>query len=79
MSRHSKMKSEMKNLIKTFESDLVGQQKFNAFLQHCFYSIKNPKKKSHSKKIINKYDNLRTSIVKYILAHEKEIKLELSK
>ena len=43
----------MKNLIKTFESDLVGQQKFNAFLQHCFYGIKNPKKKTHSKKIIN--------------------------
>ena len=71
--------SELKNLIKTFESDQVGQQKFNAFLQYCFYGVKNPKKKTHSKKIINKYDNLRTSLVKYILAHEKEIKLELNK
>ena len=73
------MKPEIKKLIKTFESDQVGQQKFNAFLQYCFYGVKNPMKKTHSKKIINKYDNLRTSLVKYILAHEKEIKLELNK
>ena len=70
------MKSEMKNLINTFESDLVGQKRFNAFLQYCFYGIKIPKKKTHSKKKLNKYDNLRTSMVKYILAHEKAIKLE---
>ena len=72
------MKPEIQKLIKTFESDQVGQQRFNAFLLHCFHGIKNPKKKSHSKKIINKYDSLRTSLVKYLIAHEKEITLKLS-
>ena len=63
------MKPEIKKLIKTFESDQVGQQRFNDFLLHCFHGIKTPKKKGHSKKIINKYDSLITSLVKYLIAH----------
>ena len=59
------MKPEIKKLIKTFESDLVGQERFNAFLLHCFYGIRNPKKKSHSKKIINKFPDKKFYINTY--------------
>ena len=73
------MNPEIKNLIKTFESDNKGKKRFNDFLQYCFISIKNPKKNSKSKKIINKYDILRQDLIKYLIANEKEITAELSK
>ena len=73
------MNLEIKNLIKTFESDNKGKKRFNDFLQYCFISIKNPKKNSKSKKIINKYDILRQDLIKYLIANEKEITAELSK
>tara|TARA_B100001996_G_scaffold209230_1_gene160513 strand:+ start:518 stop:739 length:222 start_codon:yes stop_codon:yes gene_type:complete len=73
------MNFEIQNLIKTFESDNKGKKRFNDFLQYCFISIKNPKKNSNSKKIINKYDILRQDLIKYLIANEKEITAELSK
>tara|TARA_B100000131_G_scaffold7897_1_gene8187 strand:+ start:292 stop:513 length:222 start_codon:yes stop_codon:yes gene_type:complete len=73
------MNFEIQNLIKTFESDNKGKKRFNDFLQYCFISIKNPKKNSKSKKIINKYDILRQDLIKYLIANEKEITTELSK
>ncbi len=73
------MNFEIQNLIKTFESDNKGKKRFNDFLQYCFISIKNPKKNSKSKKIINKYDILRQDLIKYLIANEKEITAELSK
>jgi len=73
------MNSEIKNLIKTFESDNKGKKRFNDFLQYCFISIKNPKKKGNSKKIINKYDILRQDMISYLVANEKEITIQLSK
>jgi len=73
------MKPEIKKLIKTFESDNKGKKRFNDFLQYCFISIKNPKKNSNSKKIINKYDTLRQDMISYLVANEKEITIQLSK
>ena len=73
------MNFEIQNLIKTFESDNKGKKRFNDFLQYCFISIKNPKKNSKSKKIINKYDILRQDLIKYLIANEREITAELSK
>ena len=73
------MNSEIQNLIKTFESDNKGKKRFHDFLQYCSISIKNPKKNSKSKKIINKYDTLRQDLIKYLIANEKEITAELSK
>ena len=73
------MNPKIQNLIKTFESDNKGKKRFNDFLQYCFISIKNPKKNSNSKKIINKYDTLRQDMLSYLVANEKEITIQLSK
>ena len=65
------MNPEILALIKGFEPDSKKpKERYSQFLAYCYYNLD---------KMINKYDNLRTSIVKYILAHEKEIKLELNK
>lgn len=73
------MKTEIKELIKTFESDNKGRKRFADFLQHCFLSIKVPKKKGNTKRVINKYDILRQDLIRYLIANEKEITLELNK
>ena len=73
------MKPEIKKLIKTFESDNKGYKRYADFLQYCFLSIKIPKKKSNTKRVINKYDILRQDLIRYLIANEKEITLELNK
>ena len=73
------MKPEIKELIKTFESDNKGRKRFADFLQYCFLSIKIPKKKGNTKRVINKYDILRQDLIRYLIANEKEITLELNK
>lgn len=75
----NKMKSTIKQLMKTFESDNRGHKRYADFLQYCFLSIKVPKKKSNSKRVINKYDILRQDLIRYLIANEKEITLELNK
>ena len=73
------MKPEIKKLIKTFESDNKGYKRYADFLQYCFLSIKIPKKKGNNKRVINKYDILRQDLIRYLIANEKEITLELNK
>jgi len=73
------MKPEIKKLIKTFESDNKGHKRYADFLQYCFLSIKIPKKKGNNKRVINKYDILRQDLIRYLIANEKEITLELNK
>ena len=73
------MKPEIKKLIKTFESDNKGHKRYADFLQYCFLSIKIPKKKGNTKRVINKYDILRQDLIRYLIANEKEITLELNK
>ncbi len=73
------MKSTIKQLIKTFESDNNGHKRYADFLQYCFLSVKVPKKKSNTKRVINKYDILRQDLIRYLIANEKEITLELNK
>ena len=70
---------EIKKLIKTFESDNKGHKRYADFLQYCFLSIKIPKKKGNNKRVINKYDILRQDLIRYLIANEKEITLELNK
>ena len=73
------MKPEIKELIKTFESDNKGRKRYADFLQYCFLSIKIPKKKGNTKRVINKYDILRQDIINYLIANEKAVIKELSK
>ncbi len=79
MEKLPKMKSTIKQLIKTFESDNNGHKRYADFLQYCFLSVKVPKKKSNTKRVINKYDILRQDLIRYLIANEKEITLELNK
>ena len=73
------MNPEIKNLIKTFQSKSTGDGRFAEFLQHCYFSIKLPKKKSNNKRVINKYDILRQDLIRYLIANETAVKAELNK
>ena len=74
-----KMKTEIKKLMRTFESDNRGHKRYADFLQYCFLSVKVPKKKSNTKRVINKYDILRQDLLKYLIANETAVKAELNK
>ena len=73
------MKPEIKKLIKTFESDNKGQKRYADILQYCLSYVKLPKRKGNTKRVINKYDILRQDLIRYLIANEKEITLELNK
>lgn len=47
------MKTEIKKLIKTFESDNKGRKRYADFLQHCWSSIQMPKRRGNNKRVIN--------------------------
>lgn len=71
---------EITSLIKTFESDTKHKQKkYKEFLAHVYMTF--DKKISLCKKdnIMNKYKKMRNSILRYIVAQEKQIIKELSK
>ena len=74
------MNPEIKALIQTFEPDSKKPiQRYSEFLYYCYYSLD---KMNQSKKLINKYkfnDFDKELLIKYILAHKKEITAELSK
>jgi len=68
------MNPEVQALIQTFEPDSKKPtQRYSEFLYHCYYNLD---------KMINKYkfnDFDKELLIKYILAHKKEITAELSK
>jgi len=68
------MNPEIKKLIKTFEPDSKKpKERYSQFLAYCYYNLD---------KMINNYkfkDFDRESLIKYILAHKKEITIQLSK
>ena len=71
--RYSNMNPEIQALIKSFEPDSrKPKDRYAEFLYYCNY---------HLDKMINRYINDfdRELLIKYILAHKKEITAELSK
>ena len=68
------MNPEIKKLIKTFEPDSKKpKERYSQFLAYCYYNLD---------KMINNYkfkDFDRESLIQYILAHKKEITIQLSK
>ena len=68
------MNSEIKALIKGFEPDSKKpKDRYSEFLYYCYYSLD---------KMINNYkfkEFDRELLIKYILAHKKEITIQLSK
>ena len=64
----------------SFESDEKNKGKrYREFLYHCFLKFEKQIKKIKSKKIINRYDTMRKNTLSYLIQHEKEITLKLSR
>ena len=68
------MNPEIQALLQTFEPDSKKpKERYSQFLAYCYYNLD---------KMINKYkskDFDKELLIKYILAHKKEITAELSK
>ena len=70
----------IEDLIDSFDSDEKNKGKrYREFLYHCFMKFEDQIKKIKSKKIINKYDTMRKNTLSYLIQHEKEITLKLSR
>ena len=70
----------IKDLMDSFESDEKNKGKrYREFLYHCFMKFENQIKKIKSKKIINRYETMRKNTLSYLIQHEKEITLKLSR
>ena len=70
----------IKDLIDSFDSDENNKGKrYREFLYHCFMKFEDQIKKIKSKKIINRYDTMRKNTLSYLIQHEKEITLKLSR
>ena len=64
----------------SFDSDEKNKGKrYREFLYHCFMKFENQMKKIKSKKIINRYETMRKNTLSYLIQHEKEITLKLSR
>ena len=70
----------IKDLIKYFESDSKNnRERYQEFLYHCYMTFDKMIQSTSSDKIINKYNIMRDNTLKYLIANEKKIALELSK
>ena len=70
----------IEDLMDSFESDEKNLgRRYNEFLYHCFMKFEEQIKKIKSKKIINRYETMRKNTLSYLIQHEKEITLKLSR
>ena len=70
----------IEDLMDSFESDEKNLgRRYREFLYHCFMKFEDQIKKIKSKKIINRYDTMRKNTLSYLIQHEKEITLKLSR
>ena len=70
---------DLSDIIKSFETNARGKQRFKDFLTHCYYTFDKKIKSTKSKKMINKYNIMRKNTMEYIVANERAIVSELSK
>ena len=70
----------IEDLIDSFHTNEKNKgRRYREFLYHCFMKFEDEIKKIKSKKIINKYDTMRKNTLSYLIQHEKEITLKLSR
>ena len=70
----------LKDLIKTFECDSKNsKERYNEFLFYCYMTFNKKIKSKKSEKFRNKYSIMRDETLKYLIANEKKIALELSR
>ena len=71
---------ELSDLIRSFESRTGNRkERYKEFCAHCWYTFDKAIKNTRSDKQINKYNIMRDNTLKYIVANEKTITLELNK
>tara|TARA_Y200000002_G_scaffold260793_1_gene216439 strand:- start:966 stop:1187 length:222 start_codon:yes stop_codon:yes gene_type:complete len=70
---------ELSDIIKSFETNSRGKQRFKDFLTHCYYTFDKKIKCTKSKRMINKYNIIRKNTLEYIVANEKAIMSDISK
>jgi len=74
------MNSQIDELLQSFESKTKSSKhRYNEFLAHVYATFEKYISSCNSGKKMNKYKEMRAKILKYILANEKSIILNLSK
>jgi len=73
------MNKELKQLLKNFESNSTGKERFSDFIRYCYYVFEDRVNSKKNGKGINKYDIMRQHLINYLIANERAITLELSK
>ena len=73
------MNKELKQLLKNFESNSTGKERFSDFIAYCYHAFDDRVNSNKPEKSINKYDIMRQHLINYLIANERAITLELSK
>jgi len=71
---------EIDDIIKSFQSRTNNRkERYKEFCAHCWYVYDKQIKSTKSDKLINKYSIMRDNTLKYLIANEKKITLEISR
>ena len=72
------MKSEIKELIQSFESKSVNRkERFNDFLYHVYLSFERLIKNKKLKRKSDKYIQMRQKLINYLIANERTVTMKL--
>ena len=74
------MNSQIDELLQSFETKTKAPGfRYNEFLAHVYLVFDKQMSMCRTDRIMNKYKKMRTEVLRYIVAHEKEIIKRLSK
>ena len=74
------MNSQIDELIQSFETKTKAPVfRYNEFLAHVYLVFDKKMTMCRTDRMMNKYKKMRTEVLRYIVAHEKEIIKRLSK
>ena len=73
------MNKELKQLLKNFESDSIGKERFSDFIAYCYHAFDDRVNSNKPGKSINKYEIMIQHRINYLISNEKAITVELSK
>tara|TARA_S200002703_G_scaffold135094_1_gene123856 strand:+ start:897 stop:1121 length:225 start_codon:yes stop_codon:yes gene_type:complete len=74
------MNSQIDELLQSFETKTKAPGlKYNEFLAHIYLVFDKKMTMCRTDRMMNKYKKMRTEVLRYIVAHEKEIIKRLSK
>jgi hypothetical protein len=74
------MSIQIQDIINSFESSSKNKnQKYNDFLAHVYMTFDKKISLCKSNKEMNKYKQMRVSVLRYIVSNEKEIRSKICK